>query len=216
MTKLYELGPESNNLFYGLLDLEHNFFYRVHFKKSAIEHLCKLASDHRPVAVIPLHTCTNWYRNIVDNTNCNRWGLDTYCLELRPDSLLFNSACLIENHSNIDKNLQLLIDNLNFVLEILFYKLPTISKSFDYNFPEKISILFADDPWVKKAIGLELQYSNTVNDRHNAAIEKFFSFTEDFKIDQITYQDELTQKIKQYCLEISAYFFVSEKNLCLT
>ena len=212
MTKLYELGPKTNNLLYGLLDLEHNFFYQVHFKKFAIEHLFKLIDGHRPVAVVSLHSCTNWYRTLIDNTNCNHWGLDTFCSKLRSNSLIFNSVFLIEHHTNIDNNLQLLIDNLNFVLETLFYKLPTKSKSVDYHFPENLSMLFADDPWVKQSIEIEIHHSEIVKNQHNSNIENFFSLTKDFNINQTNYQNELTQQINQYCWEFNPYFFMYDQN----
>lgn len=208
MNHLYELGSNLNRQFYGLFDTEHNFFYRVHFDKLAIDYLFDLIKNVKSVAVIPLHQCVNWHHNIIDNTNCTQWGIDTFCSELRATSLIGNSCCLIEKKIHIDTNLQQLIDNLEYVLKIIFYTLPAKSKqNFEYAFPEKIQVLFANDKWVTQAIQYELADFDQYKNLYNQHVTEIKLIPKNFSIDQANYQEQVAQQIKYYCSEINEKFF---------
>jgi hypothetical protein len=210
MNHLYELGSDSNRQFYGLFDTEHNFFYRVHFNKLAMDYLFDLIKNVKSVAVLPLHQCVNWHHNIIDNTNCTQWGIDAFCSELRSKSLIGNHSCLIEKNIHIDSNLQLLIDNLEYVLKIIFYTLPAKSKqNFEYAAPKKIQVLFADDEWVTQAIQYELDYVEQYKNLYDQHITEIKLIPKNFLIEQDNYQDLVAQQIKHYCLQVNAKFFMN-------
>jgi hypothetical protein len=180
----------------------------VYFEKSVIEHLYELIKDLAIVAIVPLHCCTNWHRNIIDNTNCSHWGLNAFWSESRPASLIFNDVCLIESCNDINEHAKLLINNLNFVLTTVFHNISINLKKFEYKFPEKISLLFADDPWVRTAIDTEIKYFEIYKNIYNTNLKEILAFTKNFDINQSDYCDKLDQKIKQHCWQGKQVFLV--------
>jgi hypothetical protein len=202
---LNELGPDSNNKLYGLLDTQDNFFYKVYFEQAIIEHLQTLIQDRRPTVVIPLHKCSNWHRNIVDNTNCSHWGLDVFSSEYRSASLTYKNINLIQNYHVVDCTTQILFDNLSFVTNLLTFKLPV--DNIRFQMPEKLQIMFNDDPWVQKAILKEKHYLDQYTVLYDDIVEEIKKFTQEINIDQTDYVDQLEQKIKAQLIQCDQSFF---------
>jgi hypothetical protein len=213
MSELYELGPSANGL-YGLFDAQRNFFYQVHFDKLAVDYLSDLISHITPVSVVPLHYCANWHRNLIDNTNCTQWGISAFRPDARSSALINNDVCLVEYNCNVDSKLQVLIDNLEYLLKMLFYILPVEPTYFECCIPKKIQVMFADDAWINQAIGHELSQAEQFKNSYAQHMKEIQSIPKNFKIDQIDYRELVDLEIKKYCLQVNENFF-TRKNLCL-
>lgn len=203
------LGPDINDPLYGLFDLERNIFYRVDFRKSTIEHLHDLANSHRKLAVMPIDCCANWHRTLVDNSTCNHWGLSVFTPDQRPNALLYNEVCLVENYINIDDQTQTLIGNLAFVTEML-NKLQSIEYQFEHQPLTKVEIMFADDAWVKQSIEKEFFHFKNNKNIFEKVLEKIKLCAQQLNIDQDDYCDVFAQQIQQITLGCDQNFF---KNL---
>jgi len=211
MTNLLELGTESNQDLYGLLDTENNFLYQVHYKKSIIQHLSDLTVQTRPVAVVPLHVCGNWRRNLIDNTNCTGWAINCFWHTLQEQALQQSNIYLVEHNDPVDTNLKLLADNLNFVIEFVFHVALLDSTHFHTSIPPMVEILFADDPWLQTAIDYEKNYNTQYQLLYQQHWSTLLEFTREFDITHMDYVTGLQHKIKQYCLQVDAEFFWQEK-----
>jgi len=202
---LPELGPDSNKQLFGLLDLQDNFFYKVYFEKSILEHLQTLLQHRRSTIIIPLHECSNWNRNIIDNTVCNHWGLDVFASDLRSLALCYQNINLTQTCQQFDNNLQTLMDNLSFVTDLLTVKLPI--DNIEFQMPVKVQIMFAKDPWLQEAILKEKQYLDQYTVLYNGIITEVKNFTQEINIDQVDYVDQLEQKIKTRLMQCDQSFF---------
>lgn len=202
---LPELGPDSNKQLFGLLDLQDNFFYKVYFERSILEHLQTLLQHRRSTIIIPLHECSNWNRNMVDNTVCNQWGLDVFVSDLRSLTLHYRNINLTQTCRQFDNNLQTLMDNLFFVTDLLTVKLPT--DNIEFRTPVKVQIMFAKDLWVQEAILKEKQYLDQYTVLYNGIITEIKKFTQEINIDQADYVVQLEQKIKLRLVQCDQSFF---------
>lgn len=213
MSELYELGSSADGL-YGLFDAQHNFFYLVHFDKMAIDYLFDQINHIRPVSVVPLHYCANWHRNLIDNTNCTQWGISAFCPDTRSGALINNDVCLVEYNHPVDTKLQVLIDNLEYLLKTIFHTLPVDPTVFDCRIPKNIQVLFPNDVWICQAIGYEHAEFEQFKYRYAQHMKEIQSIPKNFNVDQIDYQELVDLQIQKYCLQVTEKFFV-RNNLCL-
>lgn len=137
------IGPNDGDPLYGLIDLTHNFFYLVDYRLGLISRMAQVLAPSIPSAVLAIHECANWQSNMIDNTVCNRWGLDQIdlmvaCLHLR------------ERQAIITASQQEIVDSLIFVRRTLLHVdgKDTIEIPIDQPITQA-QIMFADDQWVQ-------------------------------------------------------------------
>jgi hypothetical protein len=200
----YGIGPNPADPLYGLFDKTGNFFYQVDYRKTLIDDLYTIIKDYKNVAVVPVHLCTNWEYTLIDNSVCNRWGLDVFIAEHRPTALIHNIVTLIERHNTIDVQTQNVIDNLKFLTKILnnFY-----NRAPNYRIPEELLIMFDNDPWIKQSIEKECYFIEKYKNIFKIIGEEIKLYARTLNINLIDYPDRVKQQIKQIEFACDQSFF---------
>lgn len=173
MQALFELGPESSSTLYGLLDLSNNFFYLVYHDREIVVKLQSAMTKICPTLVVSLHHCNNWHRNLIDNTVCQHWGLNSYSKSHRSMCLQEQQLTLIENSVLPNADLLRISDNLQQALAFLDM-LESASRAFESKFDEPVlaPAMFADDAWINLSARLEQKfYQAYLQDFKNKQVE---------------------------------------------
>jgi hypothetical protein len=178
---------------YALLDIKNNLFYAVHYNKLFIDILAELEYLHRSVCVIAFHDCINWHPNLIDNSNCHCWGLNSFFENSRPDALKFSDLFLLENPKDLDENQQILKANLESILKILS-NLPQCS---NYETSQTTLIMFAQDPWVQHARQLENQHYQNYKNAVEQARQNLQRLIKQHEVGQIDSIEKLKNKLNQ-------------------
>lgn len=172
----FGLGPTAQDPLYGLLDIEKNFFYVVHFRKDWILQTQKILSLYRKTEVVAIHKCSHWHYNQIDNTVCWNWGVDRDLKKIM-DQEDFEIS-LVELSAMVhDSETMTVINHLQYILyymDLFDRRYPYFERLQEsYNF-HPVAIIFDSDPWIQQARKIETQQIQDLQDQWKLFWQDFY------------------------------------------
>jgi hypothetical protein len=145
------VGPSEQDPLYGVIDTTRNFFYVVDYRLVMATRMAAVLASFAPVRLLALHECRNWSANLIDNSVCERWGIET--------DLKSGLLTLVENHAAVRETDLLVMQNLDFVRRIFLTIDARDAENVMQDLPlTRAQVMFAQDAWVQSAAEIETGY----------------------------------------------------------
>lgn len=199
------IGSNKHDPLYGLLDLDQNFFYIVDYRQSVINEVGQILDHTRPVSVLKIHECVNWYYNKIDNNVCVKFGVNMLDSKDFLLALKFGKMLLVDKFESVDPGITIVVNNLTYVTAVITQMQQT-DQTFQLHSSDSVLLMFAKDVWLRQSRDKELEYFNDLKQEWSRARQEVTDILKRHDISDQTYQTMVDQDIKKFVTDRAAHF----------